>query len=265
MKAKLFLAASLFTVVANAQLATINETFDNFNSGNTTFPQNGWSVRLPAFTSPPPAMMIVTQPTAPDTNKYIQAYPGTNISKDLYLFTPQIVAPAGDKTLSFDTSMEPDGLGLTGFVQVGIAGNPADTTTYQEIGDPIELTSTAIRNIKVAIPASSGSYLFLKMTSTTMHTPIRIDNVKYDTDLAVNDTSFNNNLKFAVSADNNSLRFTSNDQLSNAKIYTSTGQLASEGKITNNALDISRLKTGVYFILIENTNGQSVKSKFIKK
>ncbi|MNK25750.1 hypothetical protein D3C87_440770 [compost metagenome] len=265
MKAKLFLAASLFAVVANAQLATIDENFDNFDSGSTTFPQNGWSVKLPPFTSPPPAMMIVTLPTAPDTNKYIQAYPGSNISKDLYLFTPQIVAPAGDKTLSFDTSMEPGGLGLIGYVQVGIAGNPADMSTYQEIGNPIELTTMNIQNIKVVIPASSGSYLFLKMTSKTAHTPIRIDNVKYDATLAVNDSAFNNNVKFAVSADNNSLRFTSNDQLTNAKVYSATGQLATEGKITNNALDITRLKTGVYFIVIENANGQSVKSKFIKK
>lgn len=261
MKAKLLLAASLFAAVANAQLTSINETFNDFTSGYTTFPQNGWSVKLPPFTSSPPAMMIVTG--GPD--KYIQAYPGTNISKDLYLFTPQIVAPAGDKTLSFDTAMEAGGLGLTGYVQVGVAGNPADISTYQEIGNPIELTSTTIQNIKVLIPASSGSYLFLKMTSTTMHTPIRIDNVKYDVNLAVNDASFNNNVKFAVSADNNSLKFSSNEQLSNAKVYSATGQLATEGKITNNVLDITRLKTGVYFIVIENSNGQSTKSKFIKK
>lgn len=265
MKAKLFLAASLFAVVANAQLTTINETFDGFTSGNTTFPQNGWSVRLPAFTSPPPAMMIVTTPTAPDTNKYIQAYPGSNVAKDMYLITPEIVAPAGDKTLSFDTSMETGGLGLTGTVQVGVASNPADLTTFVAVGSPIQLTSTSIQNIKVVIPASAGTYLFIRTTSATMHTPIRIDNVKYDATLAVNDSAFNNNVKFAVSADNNSLRFTSNDQLTNAKVYSATGQLATDGKITNNALDITRLKTGVYFIVIENANGQSVKSKFIKK
>ena len=107
--------------------------------------------------------------------------------------------------------------------------------------------------------------MVIRITPSLPHTAVQIDNVKYDTNLSVNDNAFNNNFKFAVSADNNSLRFVSNEQLSNAKIYSSTGQLATQGKITNNALDITRLKTGVYFIVVENTNGQSVKSKFIKK
>lgn len=261
MKAKLFLAASLFAVVANAQLTTINETFDGFLPGNNTFPQNGWSIKLPTGPFPPQPMMIVFG----DDNKYIQAYPGSTVAQPMYLITPQIVAPAGDKALSFDTSMEVGGLGTTGSVQVGIATDPNDMATFVAIGDKIDLSTTTLQNVKVNIPASAGTYLVIRTTSNTMHTPIRIDNVKYDADLAVNDSAFKNNLKFAVSADNNSLRFTSNDQLTNAKVYSTTGQLATEGKIKNNALDITRLKTGVYFIVIENANGQSVKSKFIKK
>ncbi|WP_312825014.1 T9SS type A sorting domain-containing protein [Epilithonimonas sp.] len=262
MKAKLFLAASLLAVVANAQLITINEDFNNFTSGNTTFPQNGWSVSLPGFTSAPPAMMIVTA----GSNKYIQAYPGINVAKDMFLITPQIVAPAGDKTLSFDTAMEAGGLGTTGVVQVGVASNPADMTTFVAVGNPIELTSTTIQNVKVVIPASTDTYLVIRTTSATMHTPIRIDNVKYGANLAVNESAFNSsNLKFAVSADNNSLKFSTTEQLSSAKVYSATGAIANEGKIIDNSLDITRLKTGVYFIVIENKNGQSVKSKFIKK
>ena len=127
------------------------------------------------------------------------------------------------------------------------------------------MNSFTAANFKVNVPATEGSYLVIRITPSLPHTAVQIDNVKYDTNLSVNDNAFNNNFKFAVSADNNSLRFVSNEQLSNAKIYSSTGQLATQGKITNNALDITRLKTGVYFIVVENTNGQSVKSKFIKK
>ncbi|KFC22901.1 T9SS type A sorting domain-containing protein [Chryseobacterium sp. FH1] len=261
MKAKLFLVTSLFAVVANAQLTSIDETFDGFEIGNTTFPQKGWSVKLPTGPYPPQPMMIV----AGGENKYIQAYPGSTVAQPMHLITPQIAAPTGDKTLSFDTGMVAGGLGTTGSVQVGLATDPNDMATFVAVGNRIDLTSTTVQNVKVNIPASSATYLVIRTTSNTMHTPIHIDNVKYDATLSVNDSAFKNDVKFAVSADNNSLRFISNDQLTNAKVYSATGQLATEGKITNNALDITRLKTGVYFIVIENANGQSVKSKFIKK
>lgn len=262
MKAKLFLAASLFAVVANAQLTSINENFNNFTAGSTTFPQNGWSVKLPTGPFPPQPMMIVTA----DADKSIQAYPGSTVAQPMYLITPQIVAPAGDKTLSFDTGMVTGGLGTTGSVQVGVATNPADMTTFVAVGNPIELTSTTIQNFKVAIPASAATYLVIRTTSAAMHSPIHIDNVKYDTDLSVADNAFSsNNVKFAVTADNNALKFSSTSTLSNAKVYSATGQVATEGRIINNTFDIATLKTGVYFIVIENANGQSVKSKFIKK
>ncbi|WDF45717.1 T9SS type A sorting domain-containing protein [Chryseobacterium sp. KACC 21268] len=261
MKAKLFLAASLFAVVANAQLTTIDENFNNFTSGNATFPQNGWSVKLPTGPFPPQPMMIVTA----TADKSLQAYPGSTTAQPMYLITPQIVAPAGDKSLSFDTGMVTGGLGTTGSVQVGVATNPADMATFVAVGSPIELTSTTVQNVKVTIPASSATYLVIRTTSAAMHSPIHIDNVKYDATLSVSENAFSSNVKFAVSADNNSLKFTSATTLSTAKVYSAAGQIAAEGKITNNTLDISRLKTGVYFIAIESTNGQTVKSKFIKK
>ncbi|WP_333854368.1 T9SS type A sorting domain-containing protein [Epilithonimonas sp.] len=262
MKAKLLLAASLFAVVAQAQLATINENFDNFTAGSNIFPQNGWSTKLPISQAQPQPIMIVT----PGENKSIQAYPGSTVAQPMYLITPQIVAPAGDKILSFDTAMVAGGFSTIGTVQVGLVTDPTDMTTFVAVGNPIELTSTTIQNVKVSIPASAATYLVIRTTSSTMHTPIHIDNVKYDTNLAVNESTFNsNNVKFAVSADNNSLKFVSTTTLSNAKIYSAAGHVATEGKISNNTLNISTLKSGVYFIIIEDNAGQTVKSKFIKK
>lgn len=263
MKAKLLLAASLFAVVAQAQLSSINETFDGFNPGNTTFPQNGWSVKLPTGPFPPQPMMIVTQ----GENKSLQAYPGSTTAQPMYLITPQIVAPTGDKTLSFDTGMVSGGLGTTGSVQVGVATDPNNMEgTFVAVGSPIPLTSTDIQNVKINIPASAATYLVIRTTSAAMHTPIHIDNVKYEVTLAVSENAFNSsNVKFAVSQDNSSLRFDSIVALTNAKVYSAGGQIAAEGKIINNSFDIARLKTGVYFIIIENKDGQTVKSKFIKK
>jgi len=261
MKAKLFLAASLFAITVNAQLSSINENFDGFTAGNTTFPQNGWSAVLPTGPFPPQPMMIVIG----STDKAVQAYPGSSANLPLYLITPQIVAPAGDKAISLDAGLVASSPGTT-TIQIGVASSPTDMTTFVAVGAPIQITSTTIQNIKVDVPASSGTYLVIRHTPTAAHTALQIDNVKYDTNLAVNEGAFNNNnVKLAVSADNSTLRFVSPIALSSAKVYSAAGQLTTEGKITDYTFDINRLKTGVYFIVIENKNGQTVKSKFIKK
>ncbi len=263
MKAKLLLAASLFAVIANAQVSTINEDFNSFTAGSTTFPQKGWSAILAAnpLPFPPAPLMIVTS----DADKLVQAYSGNNSSLPSYLITPQIVTPAGDKTLTFITSLAATSPGV-GTIQVGVASNPADMSTFIAIGEPVQVTTNNFQNVSIDIPASTGSYLVFKITPTAAHTAIQIDNVVYDTKLAVAENAFSStDIKFAISADNSSLKFVSSSILSQAKVYSASGQLSAEGKIINNTFDITKLKTGVYFIIIENTNGQSVKSKFIKK
>lgn len=263
MKAKLFLAASLLAVVAQAQLTTINEDFTNFTAGATSFPQNDWSIIVPPNPLPfPPAPFI--RVVEDGNQKFVQAYAGNSSNQPLYLITPQIVAPAGDKAISFDAGLVASSPGTT-TIQIGVATNPADMTTFTSVGNPIQITSTTVQNVKVNVPASAGTYLVIRHTPTAAHTALQIDNVKYDATLSVVENAFSSNVKFAVSADNNSLKFTSAPGLSNAKVYSASGQVATEGKITNSSFDISRLKTGVYFIVIEDANGQSVKSKFIKK
>lgn len=262
MKAKLFLAASLFAVVANAQVSTINQNFNSFTAGNTTFPQNGWSAVIAANPLPfPPAPMMIVTNTA---DKLVQAYSGNNSSAPSYLIAPQIVAPAGDKVLTFDTS-KAVGSGGNGTLEVGLASSPTDMTTFVSLRT-VALSSETVQNISVPVTASASTYIVFKFIPTAAHTALQLDNVKYDINLAVVENAFSSNdVKFAVTADNNALKFNSTSTLSNATVYSAAGQVATEGKIINNTFDITRLKTGVYFIVIENVNGQSVKSKFIKK
>ena len=262
MKAKLFLAASLFAVVANAQVSTINENFSSFTAGNATFPQNGWSAIIAANPLPfPPAPLMIVTNTA---DKLVQAYSGNNSSAPSYLIAPKIVAPAGDKVLTFDTS-KAVGSGGNGTLEVGLASSPTDMTTFVSLRT-VTLSSETVQNISVPVTASASTYIVFKFVPTAAHTALQLDNVKYDINLAVVENAFSSSdVKFAVTADNSALKFASTSPLSNAKVYSAAGQVATEGKIINNTFDIARLKTGVYFIVIEKVNGQSVKSKFIKK
>lgn len=260
MKATLLLAASLFSMVAQAQLSTIDENFNNFTAGSKTFPQNGWSAVLPTGPKQPQPMMIVTA----GTDKAIQAYAGGSSNMPLYLVTPQIVAPAGDKAISFDTGLVESSPG-TSTIQIGLATSPTDMSTFVAVGNPIQITSTTIQNIKVNIPASSGTYLVIKETPTIEHTALQIDNVKYDSNLSLNESSLIANIKFAVSSDNNFLKVTSAEAITTAKIYSASGQTALQTKVTNSTINISTLQSGIYFIILENINGKTFKSKFIKK
>ena len=251
MKAKLFLAASLFAITSiNAQLSEINEDFSGFSQQN--FPQNGWTSNR----TYPYAYLIPGQ--------YAQSYSLFDAANPTYIITPEIVSPDGTKKIKFDAQVS-TGSGGSGTIQVGLLTSATDMSTFQSISTVETLQATAT-TYTFDVPASSGKYIAFKFQPSTVHAALQVDNVVYGTNLAVNESASNSNtVKFAVSKDNNSLIFATQTVFNNAKVYNSAGQIATEGKIINNLFDITRLKTGVYFIVVEDKNGQSAKSKFIKK
>ncbi|AZA82928.1 hypothetical protein C1637_17715 [Chryseobacterium lactis] len=268
MKLKLFFGALLFTAfTANAQVASINENFDNFTAGNTTFPQFGWSAIVAPITGefpPVPPRMIV----AGDSNRFIQSYAGNNASSSSYLITPQIETPTGNKTLTFDTTLVSPSPG-PGNIQIGVASNPSDMSTFVPVGSPITVaTIGTIQNISVDIPSSTGSYLVFKFTPTATHVAIQIDNVQYKTtaSLGVTDSRKSaDQIKFAINANQTALTFVAKKDPKAIQVYSASGQKVAEGKLNGQQFDISSLQTGVYFLNIETTDGKTVQSKFVKK
>jgi hypothetical protein len=102
MKLKLLLGTLMFgAITAHAQVATINENFNSFTQGQgqTVFPQNQWTAIYPPPVGNPPAMMNIIANGA--TDNFVQAYSGANQNSPQYLISPQIIAPAGDKTITF--------------------------------------------------------------------------------------------------------------------------------------------------------------------
>nr|WP_315033590.1 choice-of-anchor J domain-containing protein [uncultured Chryseobacterium sp.] len=252
----------------NAQVATLNENFNNFTVGNTTFPQFGWSAIVAPITGefpPVPPRMIV----AGDSNRFIQSYAGNNSSGSSYLITPQIEAPQGNKTLTFDTTLVSPSPG-PGSIQIGVASNPSDMSTFVPVGSPINVaTIGTVQNVSVDIPASAGSYLVFKFTPTATHVAVQIDNVVYNTtaSLGVRDTkkSSEAEIKFALNSNNTALTFVTKKEPKKIQVYSAGGQKVSEGKLNGQRFDISNLQTGVYFLMIETADGKTIQSKFIKK
>lgn len=267
----LFGSLMLAAVSANAQVATINENFNNFTAGNTTFPQGGWSAVVASATSTPPPVsprMIVAADANDSNNKMVQSYAGNNGTAPSYLITPQIVAPAGDKTLSFQTMLVSPSPG-PGTIQIGMASSTTDMSTFVAVGNPITLSAVGtVQNISVNIPALALQYIVFRFTPSTSHVAVQIDNVVYNTStsLAVsNQVKSKEEVKFAVNSENTALEFITKKDLKSIQVYSAGGRKVAAGKLSGKSFDITSLQTGVYYILIETAEGTTVKSKFFKK
>ncbi len=268
MKLKLLFAALAFSAItAQAQVATINQNFNTFTAGNTTFPQNGWSAVLPTPTGNPGPMMIVFNDTA-NSNQYIQSYSGANVSTPQYLVSPQITVPTGNKSISFKARKNTASAPV--MIQVGLASSPTDMTTFVGLGTATMLTTDTFQNFTIAVPSSSSSYLVFRTVSAVAapHTAVDIDDVVYDLTSVLGTSDVlkaTDNTKFAINAENTALQFVGKVQPKNLEIYSAEGQKVASGKVDKSLFDITNLQTGVYYILIETTEGKAVKSKFIKK
>jgi len=269
MKLRLLIGTLMLSAItANAQVATINENFNNFTSGNATFPQSNWSSLLPTATGNPGPMMIVFDDAVTTGNKYIQSYSGANMNTPQYLISPQIVTPTGNKSVSFKARRNAASAPVT--IQVGLASSPTDMTTFVGLGTATMLTSDTFQTITVSIPSSSSSYIVFKTVNAVPapHTAVDIDDVRYDVtaNLAVTDASKSKEeVKFAVNSENTTLQFVAKKDPKNIEIYSAGAQKVAGGKLSDRSFDISALQTGVYYIIIETAEGSVVKSKFIKK
>jgi hypothetical protein len=272
MKLKLLLGTLMFTAdTAHAQVATLNENFNNFTIGTTTFPQNGWSAVVAPITGAfPPASprMIVAALENDNTQRFIQSYAGNNATAPSYLITPMIENLTGDRVLKFKTTLVSPSPG-PGTIQIGLATSASDMSTFVGVGNPINVTTIGVvQNISINIPSTTGSYIVFKFTPSAAHVAIQIDDVVYNssTTLGVSDTAQSKeNFRFAVNTDQTALEFVTKKELKKIEIYSAAGQKTAEGQLKGQRFDISGLQTGVYYMLVETAEGSVVKSKFIKK
>jgi len=242
---------------ANAQLSAINENFNSFSG----IPENGWTGKFSSMAGTPPPMFLI----AGDEDRAIQTYAGGVPNADIYLISPEIVAPDGSKTLSFQAAKS-EGSAGNGTIEAGLVSDPNDMSTFVSLGTATSLSSEDYQNITVNVPSSTSTYIVFKFHSVAPHTAMQIDNVVYGSAMAVSEINASSDIKFAITSDNSTIQFISkNYTVNGVQIYSANGQKITNGKVNNNTFNISTLKTGIYFIVIETTNGAVVKSKFLKK
>lgn len=176
MNLKLLFGALVFTAVnANAQVATLNETFESFNTGSgAVWPQNSWS-KVVSATGP----RVYADGTS---DKYAQFYSFFYPGVEGYLVTPQIVAPDGTKTLTF-TYAQTGGTGGSGTLEVGLISESSTTGTaaFTSISPVYNVTSTTKQTVTISVPSSTKQYIAFKFIGGVEHAAVLVDDVIYDT------------------------------------------------------------------------------------
>lgn len=275
MKLRLLFGTLMLTAItANAQVAIIDE---NFESAVVSTPPNynnlvnGWTKKVMLVHN------IYIDKNADSSNKYVQFYAAGSTSTDVYLVSPQIVAPDGSKQITFTATPT---LGST--LEVALVDNPESLVPGSPVPASYQLLQTytftaATPNpviTPVTVPSSTKQYIVFRfrnpqvMGPNISHAALSVDNIKYNTasSLTVSDvTKSKEEIKFAINTDNTELQFFTKKAPKNIEVYSTGGQKVLEGKLQGNKFNINSLQTGVYYILIETTEGSVIKSKFIKK
>jgi len=258
-KSIIFILIGFFSL-AKAQLTTINEDFNSFSQIGG-FPQNNWEIA----TSNIYAIRIGIMSSG---NRYVSVN-GTDtngsqaVNNPQYLFSPQIVAPDGTKSLSFDVYLTAQSTGATS-IEIGLVSNPSDLSTYTSLGAPYLVQMMTPITLTYNIPNSSQQYIVFKFLTTVLNSQTVLDNVVYgNSNLSVNDTKNNSSLNFIVHE--NTLFFRGKNNVEEIEIYDVSGKVIDIGKIENNEKDISKLSSGIFFFQTRNSNGSVIKSKFIKR
>lgn len=246
-----------FSALSQAQLASINENFDSFVVSTPSFPQNNWTMNVPvAFQN---LMMVINEE---GNNKFVQAYAFTQVNVPHYLISPQIVAPNGTKTLSFEASKVTQS-GFMGTIEVGLVTSPTDMGSFTSFGPATSLQTTTPQTFTYTVPNSSQQYIAFKFVGQNSHASTKLDNVTYGTNLSLSDVKKSSQLAFAVSG--NELKFVGKTSVKELNLYDSTGRMVKIEKNGNNVFNISSLASGVYLFETKNEDGSHLKSKFIKK
>lgn len=241
---------------ANAQVSTLEENFETFGDGTTNgaLPQKGWNYNEGAFAS---------GVRTTNGNKHLQMYSMSG-SDAVYFISPELTSIDGVKSLKFDVFSK----GGPGAIQIGVvkdADNSKTIQNFEAVSGEFTISGQTT-TYEVNIPKSDAKYIVFKLIAKgTPHTPLALDNIYYkDQNLSTSEIANKTKPKFAVDNAKNQIIFADNN-IRSVKIFSANGSLVSNEKVVQNQVNISKLNSGVYFIILEDNNGNITKSKFIKK
>lgn len=259
MKKSLLICSLVLGSLFNAQLTSLNETFQDFPfdgqddyGGYGSLPYAGWTSNewYP--------YVFITKHSATQGenagNKYLKTYSLDNPTKVVFVVTPELVSTGGQLKFRSGSS--------GGSLQVGTMSNPTDWSTFTSVSEYTLGDSLAPYTIN--LPESTDKYIAFRFQANGQHRVCGLDNVMFTpTIMATNEVDTKTKDTFAVDEVSQRLIFTNNPV--SIKVYNTLGSLVLDEKVEKNYVDISKLGSGVYLISIEDKDNEITNSKFIKK
>lgn len=258
---KTLLSIGLFclSLSSNAQctaVTTLNENFENFTV-NAPLPQNCWT----SSTGSPKVTIATVEGT-----KAIQLYSFMTPTVPAFVVSPELSTIDGNSNLSFTLKT----VAGTMTVQLGTLATATDFTTFQEVGSPIQVSSTTTTFSNISIPASTThKFIAFRFVAVAMHQAAVLDNVVYTPNLSVEETALNTFKVFPNPSVNKTVTISLENTFSDKteiSIFSLTGAKVFETKLEENTktLQLSELASGVYILKLNSGNTITTKKLVLK-
>ena len=261
-----FFALMVITVIANAQLIG-----EDFQSGSIP---TGWTVYSPTYdTASGNTWKWHIASYSGDSYMRASAYAdSTNYVTEQWVITPAFSTldatnvqfkfqndkanyPGPDLKVYVSTDYSGDTADLSSSTWTELTGITLSTGNYEVVENTVDLSAYA---------GNSNVYIGFKYTSTSSEGAVwDVDSV-----YVLNTTGINSVSEVALgifpNPANNMIYINTDSNNNNVQIVNCLGEVVLKKEGVKNFINIGTLKEGIYFVVIENNKGKTVK-KFIKR
>lgn len=259
-----FFTLMLIGIIANAQIG------EDFQSGSIP---SGWTVYSPTYdTASGNTWKWHIASYSGDYYMRASAYAdNTNYATEQWLITPDFSTEnATNVQFSFQNDKKYDGNDLQCYISTDYTGNTDDlnSSTWTELTG-ITLSTGNYDVVENTVDLSdyagqSNVYIGFKYTSTTDAGAVwDVDSVYVITSTGFNTVS-DVVLGLYPNPAKNTIYINSESNDNNVKIVNCVGEVVLKKEHVKNFINVGNLKTGIYFVVIENNKGKVVK-KLIKQ
>lgn len=249
-----------FTTACVPESGDFSTSFEGFSSNEEIQPC--WSSLIDPVSTSPYVRYSAVQ--SQEGTMSVRFYSGNNASAGIFLISPMLADFDNTKQITFQVYDD-----YNGGLEVGTMSDPTDASTftaYQTYFDA-DMTDDAWDEKTITFDMYSGTdnYIAFKYIPASTFDYLYIDSFNYENNpsLGINTYDFNESISIYPNPVKNTLNINGNN-ITSVEIYSVNGKKVLTKTLNDNAIDVSVLKSGLYFINIKGNQGEVKVEKFIK-
>ncbi|WP_372752714.1 choice-of-anchor J domain-containing protein [Mariniflexile sp.] len=249
-----------FTTLCSPKSAPFSESFEGFANNSEIEPC--WSSIIDPISTSPYVRYSTVQ--AQEGTVSVRLYSGNDENSGIYLITPMLSDLDNTKRIIFHVYDDNNG-GL----EVGTITNPLDPSTFTSYKTYLDadLPDDTWEEKIISFESYTGSdeYIAFKYNAATTFDYLYIDNFTYEDNpaLSTKDFDFKSSVTIYPNPVKNTLSITGYD-IQKITIFSINGKRILTQNTNTSSIDVSTLKSGMYFVNIVDDKGNSAVKKFVK-